>query len=120
MYNSLVLTRAVTLLAASAAGGETLPAKLPYQQQLRKFMSTPKADDFQPLHKDLKVVPSRDDPEDRFRLWLLSLQPPAVGRKRNHSSVMIKSSFFTMGAIEGDGSVMRPPAHPEPLVDLAG
>jgi hypothetical protein len=42
-----------------------------------------------------------------------------VGRKRNYSSVMVKPALFTLESIEGPASIMRPPAHPEPLVDLA-
>lgn len=97
-----------------------LPQKLPYQQQLRKFMATLKEEDFEPVYKDLTVVKFAGDPDYRLRLWILSLQPPSVGRKRNYSSVKIKSSQFTLDAIEGEQDILRPPAHPEPLVDLAG
>lgn len=115
-----ILFTLVTLFAAETVQAETLPQKLPYQQQLRKFMATLKAEDFQPVHKGLKVTPVAGDADARLRMWILSLQPPSVGRKRNYSSVMIKSSHFTLGTIEGTKAIMRPPAHPEPLVDLAG
>ena len=120
MNKAILIAIPIMLLAAeSLSAVETLPQKLPYQQQLRKFMATLKAEDFQPVVKDLKVMPFEGDADERFRIWILSLQPPAVGRKRNHSSVMIKSSHFTLDAIEGAKAIMRPPAHPEPLVDLA-
>ena len=82
-------------------------------------MATLKEADFQPVHKDLTVVPVEADAEAKFRTWILSLAPPSVGRKRNHSSVMIKASQFTLDSIEGPTAIMRPPANPEPLVDLA-
>lgn len=128
MNRLILLVSAVTLLAseavlaaepAPATGRVVLPQNHPYQQHLRKFMATLKIEDFQPVHRDLQVVPLEGDADDKFRTWLLSLMPPAVGRKRNYSSVMIKPSLFTLDSIEGVKSIMRPPAHPEPLVDLA-
>lgn len=120
MNKAILIAIPIMLFAAECLpAAETLPQKLPYQQQLRKFMATLKSEDFQPENKDLTVMPFEGDADERFRIWILSLQPPAVGRKRNHSSVMIKSSHFTLDAIEGAKAIMRPPAHPEPLVDLA-
>lgn len=119
MKKAILLTIFLTLVATEALRAvETLPQTLPYQQQLRRFMATLKAEDFQPVHKDLKVVPFAGDADERLRMWILSLQPPAVGRKRNYSSVMIKASHFTLDTIEGAKAIMRPPAYPEPLVDL--
>jgi hypothetical protein len=118
--HAILLAIPFTLFGAEALwAAEALPQKLPYQQQLRKYMATLKADDFQPVHKDLAVMPFKADADERLRLWILSLQPPAVGRKRNYSSVMIRSSHFTLDTIEGPKAIMRPPAHPEPLVDFA-
>lgn len=119
MKKAILLMISVMLFVAETGHADTLPQKLPYQQQLRKYMATLKAEDFQPAHKDLKVVPITGDADEQLRVWILSLQPPAVGRKRNYSSVMIKSPQFTLEAIEGAKAIMRPPAHPEPLVDLA-
>lgn len=120
MTKAALFTIPVMLFAGAALrAGEALPQKLPYQQQLRKFMATLKAEDFQPVNQDLTVVPFTGDADERLRLWILSLQPPAVGRKRNYSSVKIKSSHFTLDTIESAKAILRPPAHPEPLVDLA-
>ncbi|MCE9532559.1 MAG: hypothetical protein K8T89_15790 [Planctomycetes bacterium] len=120
MNKTLILLIALTLGTPHIAqAAEKLPEPLPHQQQLRKFMSTLKAEDFEPIHKDLKVVPFEGDADELFRTYILALQPPSVGRKRNYSSVMIKSSLFTLEAIEGPKAIMRPPAHPEPLVDLS-
>ncbi|MCX5658631.1 MAG: hypothetical protein NTW19_02785 [Planctomycetota bacterium] len=104
--------------APSPAAKASLPQDEPYQKTLRAYMATLKEADFQPENKDLTVVPVEDDADAKLRTWVLSLGPPAVGRKRNHSSVMIKAGLFTLESIEG-AEVMRPPAHPEPLVDLA-
>lgn len=120
MSKTLVLMIFLTLASPQAAPAvERLPQPLPHQQQLRKFMATLRTEDFQPLHKDVQVVPFAGDADELFRTWLLALQPPSIGRKRNYSSAMIKSSLFTLEAIEGATAIMRPPAHPEPLVDLA-
>lgn len=120
--NRFVLLAMVLMVAEGVVAAEPasqLPQKHPYQQQLRKFMGTLKAEDLAPAHKDLAVVPFDGDADEKFRMWILSLSPPAVGRKRNYSSVMVKAAYFTLEAIEGAKSIMRPPAHPEPLVDLA-
>lgn len=104
---------------ASATGKVTLPQAQAYQEVLRAFLGTLTEADFRVEAKDLTVVPLTGDADERFRTWILSLAPPAVGRKRNHSSVMIKPGYFTLASIEGPTAIMRPPAHPEPLVDLA-
>ena len=58
MIAALLFAFPMVLVAADLLGAaETLPQKLTYQQQLRKYMATLKAEDFQPVHKDLKVVP---------------------------------------------------------------
>jgi hypothetical protein len=111
MSKKLVLLIALTLaMPAVTRAVEKLPHPLPHQAQLRKFMATLRAEDFQPMHKDLTVVPFAGDTDDLFRTWILSLQPPSIGRKRNYSSAMIKSSSFTLEAIEGPTAIMRPPA----------
>src|SRR5262245_26917632 len=102
--------------AGAAAARVLLPQGQPYQKQLRAILATYLEADFLPEHADLKVVPSNQNADDQFRTWVLSLSPPAVGRKRNFSSVMIKPSHFTLDSIEGAEAIMRPAAHPEPLV----
>jgi len=98
----------------------SLPQDHAYQKTLRVFLATLKEKDFAPTHGELKAFPPSDNPDERFRMWLMSLKPPAVGRKRNYSSVMVSAAQFTLDAIEGAESIMRPAAHPEPLADLAG
>lgn len=114
-----ILVLAESAIGAQANGRVQLPMEHAYQQQLRKFMSTLKTADFQPAHQYLKVVPWAGDPDEKLRMWVLSFQPPSVGRKRNYSSVMLNAAYFTLDTIEGAKAIMRPPAHPEPLVDLA-
>ena len=116
---------AMACCAAQARTPPELPrARLPqdheYQKVLRTFMATLKEADFQPEHKELAVVPLEGDEDSAFRMWVLSLMPPAVGAKRNYSSVMLKSAHFTLESIEPHDLILRPHAHPEPLVDLAG
>ncbi len=100
-----------------------LPQRHDYQKQLRGFMATLKEADFRPVTNDLVVVPTNTPPgasaDDQFRTWLLSVSPPAVGHKRNFSSVRVHPALFTIPVIEGATAILRPPAHAEPLVDLA-
>ncbi len=114
-----VLTSNVLFAADTDSKPSRLPQSHPYQKTLRDFMATLKEADFQPLHQDLKAVPVDGDPAAQFRMWIMSLSPPSVGRKRNHSSVMTKAEQFTLASIESLTGVMRPPAYAEPLVDLA-
>ena len=98
-----------------------LPQTRPYMKKLRDFMATLKEADFQSESKELTVIPfdAKVDPDDKFRTHVLAAAPFAVGLKRNFSSVVVHPSMFTLGAIERDTAIMRPSAHPEPLVDLA-
>src|SRR5689334_12037512 len=89
---SVVIASAMAALAAAtAACSGQLPQEHAYQRQLREFMAELPAEDMQAAHRDLTVVPWTGDADERFRTWLLSLQPPSVGAKRNYSSVMLKA-----------------------------
>lgn len=107
--------------AIPAGAHQSLPQRLEFQKQLRAFMATLKESDFTVAYKPLTALPLAEGPvtDEQFQTWILSLSPPSVGYKRNYSSVRIHPALFTLHVIENEPAILRPPAHPEALVDLA-
>ena len=75
MNKALLLAVPVTLFAVEALPAETLPQKSPYQVQMRKFMATLKAADFEPTHpyddQFYRIIDVRDlsRPREAGRWW---------------------------------------------------
>ena len=100
-------------------GRAMLPQDHQYQRQLRKFMAGLTEKDFDHGVKAGFTVAPVADPEDKYRLWLLSLAlEPLVGTKRGAPSVNAPPSLFVLSSIEGERAVMQPPVWPEPLTWL--
>jgi hypothetical protein len=104
---------------STLVGATPLPQDHEYQKELRKFMGTLTAKDFEPVDKSPTVVKVKDD-DAHYEMWLLTLEVPRVGRKRSYPSVNLPSEQFTLSYIEGStNGVIRPSCWPEPTTWLA-
>ncbi len=98
----------------------TLPEAHEYQQQLRKFMATLKAQDFEHgVTGPLIPQPGIKDPEVRYRDFIFTLMgQPLVGSKRGAPAVNAPPRLFTLEGIETPAGVMRTPIYPEAVISL--
>ena len=118
--HQVVLLASVSLTAISSAEEAVhLPQDHPYQQELRAFMETLKAEDFEPDRSEVKVIESSNNPEEMFRTWLLVKDMPRVGRKRSAPSVNLPSEQLVLSSIESEKGVVKPWVWPEPATWLA-
>jgi len=101
------------------AGHTMLPQEHQYQRALRQFMATLTEQDFVSPQGEVKGTPPSADADEQFRTWMMEVRAPSIGSKRNYSSMVVAAKLFTLDALEGAEAVMRPPVHPEPLVELA-
>lgn len=98
-----------------------LPQDHDYQRQLREFMGTLKEADFDHGVTTAFSVPAiPEDPEARYRTWLLALSiQPVIGTKRGYPSVTAPPRLFLLSSIEGGEEILQPPVWPTPLAWLA-
>jgi len=101
-------------------GRVMLPQEHQYQRVLRKYMATLTEKDFaHGVTEKLTVKPSSQDPEYRYRNYILTLMhQPLVGTQRGYPSVNAPARLFTLPAIEAPDAVMAPPAWPETLISF--
>ena len=137
--NALLPRRVVTVIAialllvtsahaadapAKPAVKSQLPNETPYQQALRKYLGTLAEKDFDPGVPDAIKTPTVADPQDRYRLWLLTLDFPRVGvimhGARNAPGVNLPNNNFLLANIEdAQRGVIQPAVWPETIVWLA-
>lgn len=98
----------------------TLPDEHQYQQELRKYLASLTAKDFEHgVTEPFSTPPGSLDPEDQYRHWILGrMLQPLVGSKRGMPFVNAPAKLFTLSEIETPTAVLRPPMWPEPAAFL--
>jgi len=103
----------------AAQGANGLPQDHEYQRQLRQYIGGLKEQDFEVELKEFALPKAGEqdaepDMDELCRLWVLTLKVPSIG------GIRAPASQFTLGAIEGERTVLRPPVDPLPLAWLTG
>src|SRR5262245_40034760 len=80
---------------------EQLPQEHDYQKTLRNFMATLTEKDFEVERKEIKVVPT-DDPDELYRMWLMSLHMHPI------NAANLPASGFTLKSLESGKSLVLP------------
>ena len=83
-----------------------MPHEHDYQKKLRAFLATLTEGDLTVEHQPLTVVPT-EDPDELYRLWLLTRHPHRV------SAARLPAAAFTLSAIEADRGLVLPTAPSE-------
>jgi hypothetical protein len=115
---------AITFVAATGFAEDVVRTRLPdehaYQKTLRTYLGSLTEKDFDHgITEKFTTPPDVDDPEVRYRHWLLShLNQPLIGSKRGAPAVNAPSRLFTLAAIETPQGVHQPPLYAEPTAWL--
>ncbi|MCX5660275.1 MAG: hypothetical protein NTW19_11215 [Planctomycetota bacterium] len=91
-----------------------LPQDHDYQRALRAYLGSLTEGDYAVEQRPFVVPAANIDNDGLCRLWVLSQHLPPIGGASS------PTSGFTLAAIEGEKSVMRPPADALTLAWLAG
>jgi hypothetical protein len=106
----LVLLVVMLFLPRPAAGQyvpahvtlEQLPQEHAYQRSLRAYLGSLTEKELTVERRKIEVAPGVKDPEDLYRLWLLTLHLPDV------SAATLPASSFTLAALEAGKGILLP------------
>ncbi|MCX5660649.1 MAG: hypothetical protein NTW19_13140 [Planctomycetota bacterium] len=103
------------------AGAKGLPQEHEYQKQLRAYLATLTAKDFDASSNQRLSPATGVDLDDQFRNWVLAIDAVRVGNKRCPPSVNLPANQYTLSFIESptDQTIIQPNAWPEPQAWLA-
>jgi hypothetical protein len=110
MKRIMILCWLTFLLTCAAAQAQYKQAELPltqlpadhdYQKKLRQFLAILTVKDFEVVHQEITPI-STTDPEEQYRLWLLSQHPHAV------SAAMLPPASFTLKEVEAAKGLVLP------------
>ena len=101
-------------------GAKGLPKDQEYQRQLQAWWGKLTAADFT-LPAGEFTAATLSDPDDKLRVWMLSIHAPPVGAKRAAPSLNTNPRDFLLSHVESpnNGKVIQPAVWGEPLTLIA-
>lgn len=120
----VILSLASVVLADAPPLKTKLPDEKPYQQELRRFLGTLVAKDFEPAVTVKPTAAPITDPDELYRTWMLTTEFPRVGvimhGARNAPGVNLPADHFTLANIEDAKlGIVQPAIWPETTAWLA-